>query len=70
MEKAKTLNSKVVEIVNDLAIIRFEEKKVDYDGNVYGHTLVWYEVCVDRGEGDTIECFKTLRAAKKYAEEY
>lgn len=70
MVKTKTLNSKFVELVNDLGIFRCEEKKVDCDGNTYGQTMVWYEVCVDDGEGDCIECFKTLRAARRYAEKY
>lgn len=70
MTRIKTLNSKVMCVINGLGIIRCEEKKVDYDGNVYGQNHVWYDVCLDNGEGDIIESFKKLADAKKFARGY
>lgn len=66
----KTLKSTILEVKDGLAIIRCEEKKVDWEGNLHGQKIVWYDVCQDEGEGDTIESFKTLAAAKKFLAEY
>lgn len=70
MVEAKIFSSKVVELVNDLGIVRCEEKLADCDRNPYGQAMVWYDVCQNNGEGDIIESFTTLEAARRYAEKY
>lgn len=70
MTKTMTLEAKKVAELNGLGIIRCEEKKVNLDGMTYGHVNVWYDVCLDNGEGDMIESFKTLNAAKKFARDW
>lgn len=70
MTYTKTLNSKLMSIINGLGVIRCEEKRVDWNGKTYGHAIVWYDVCEENGEGDTIESFKTLKSAEKFALEY
>ena len=70
MENLHTIHSKVMEIVGELGIIRSEGKKVDFYGAPYGQRIVWYDVCLERGEGDIIESFKTMKAALNFAKNY
>lgn len=67
MTKTMTMGAKKVAELNGFGIIRCEEKKVNVDGETYGQMNVWYDVCLDNGDGDIIESFKTLNAAKKFA---
>lgn len=68
MQKIMTITSKLIETINGLGIIRSVGKKT-FDGAPYGQRLVFYDVCLDNGSGDTIDSFKTLREARKYAKE-
>jgi hypothetical protein len=68
MKKYKLLASELKATVNGLEIIRCEEKRMNYMEETSGQTHVWYDVC-DCDE-DILESFKTLREAKKFAEQY
>ena len=52
------------------AVCETLNKRVDADGNAYGHGFKVYEVCVCDmgGVGDCVECFDTMREAIEYAE--
>lgn len=66
MYTKKCYNVKVLETRNGYTITREEDKKWnEYTGEYEGHTSVWY--CVS-DEDMTLECFKTLREARKYAD--
>lgn len=67
---ARTLKTEKVAEIWGLGIIRCEEKKVTADGEVYGQKNVWYDVCLDNGNGDIIESFKTKKAAEKFARDW
>lgn len=68
MKNIKTLKAGLVETVNGFGIVRCEEKEVNMYDELVGHKKVWYDVCLDNGEGDIIESFKTLKAARNAAE--
>lgn len=67
MRKFKTVAASVIEKVNGLGIVRCEEYLVDQDEKLVGHKKVWYDVCLDNGEGDIIDSFKTAKAARASA---
>lgn len=69
MSNYKTLQAKIIETKNGFGIVRCVEKKVDYDGVPFGQRLVFYDVCVDNGQGHIVESFKTLAAARKYVKD-
>ena len=69
MTRTKTVKTAIVKKVNGYGISRVEERKVDLDDNLYGQILVFYDVCLEEGEGDCIESFKTMKAAEKYCRE-
>lgn len=64
------IDSKKVKEINSLGIFRCAEKDLNFEGAPYGHTIVWYDVCADNGEGDIIDSFKTLSSAEKFAREW
>lgn len=62
----KCISVKELETRNGYTITREEDKKYDeYSGEYKGHTKVFY--CVSDIDL-TLECFKTLREARKYAD--
>lgn len=71
MKEFKTLDASLEKTINGLGIIRCEEKEVDEEtGKVCGHTRVWYDICLDCGEGDIIDSRKTLEEATRLAKQY
>ena len=46
-----------------------KEKNLDYMGTLYGHTEVWYNVCLDNEDGDIVASFKTVNEVRKWARE-
>ena len=67
MRKFRTVAAKVIDKINGLGIVRCEEYLVNQDDKLVGHKKVWYDVCLDNGEGDIIDSFKTAKAAKAAA---
>ena len=70
MRKYRTVAAKVIETVNGLGIVRCEEYLVNHNDKLVGHKNVWYDICLDNGEGDIIESFKTSKAARAAAKKY
>lgn len=68
MEK-KTIDSFKVETVGDYGIIMCREKWYLDNGKVCGGTKIWYDICLDKGEGDIVASFDKIRAARKWAKE-
>ena len=65
----QVLTNEIVDTINKCTIIKTKEKHLDYMGTLYGHTEVWYDVCLDNGEGDVVASFKTVKEARKWAKE-
>ncbi len=66
MLKTVCTKAEIKKIVNGYGIERAEERRVDFDGNQYGRTLVFYGVCLEEGRGDMIESFKTMAEAERF----
>ena len=51
------------------AVCETLNKRVDADGNAYGHGFKVYEVCLmeDGAVGTMVDCFDTMREAIEYA---
>lgn len=65
----QVLTNEIVDTINKYTIIKMKEKSLDYMGTPYGHTEVWYDVCLDNGDGDIVSSFKTVKEARKWAKE-
>ena len=55
-----------------LAVVKSWNRRVDEFGEMYGRVRIWYDVVeVDEyGLGNAVECFKTLREAVRYVDEF
>lgn len=65
--KTVITGSNLAKVVGVMGIVRTTERKVDFDGNLYGHEIVWYDVCLDEGHGMIVNSFKHYRDAWNYA---
>lgn len=68
MEK-KTIESFKVETIGEYGIIRCREKWYWDNGKVCGGTQIWYDIALDKGDGDIVASFNGIRAARKWAKE-
>ena len=60
---------KIVAIVGEYGIQKCKERYLDYEGKPYGRIHTWFDVCLENGNGDIVESFRTLIEAKKWAKE-
>lgn len=70
MEK-KVVEASIVEIIGEYGIIRSKEKwYLEEDGKVFvGRAQVFYDVCLNNGEGDIVSSFNKISEARKWAKE-
>jgi hypothetical protein len=68
MEK-KTIESFVVEKIGEYGIVRCREKWYWENGKVCGGTQIWYDVCLEHGDGDIVASYNSIREARKWAKE-
>ena len=68
MEK-KIIEASIVEIHGEYGIARVKETVILNNETVYGRTQTWYDVCLDKGEGDIVASFKRITNARKWAKE-
>lgn len=69
MDYHQAISYECIETIGDYGICKAKEKPIGNDGLPYGHIQVWYDVVVERGNGDIVASFKTLKAAKKWVKE-
>lgn len=63
------LSCDIVAIVGEYGIQKTRERMVDSEGKPFGKVVTWYDVCIEQGNGDMVESFKTLKEARKWAKE-
>ena len=69
MEERELISSEIVETIGEYTIVKTKEKMVDVNGKPYGPICVWYDVCLDNGDGDIVASYDNIKAAKKWAKE-
>ena len=63
MEK-EILSCEIVDIVDEYGIEKTRERVLGF-----GTIHTWYDVCLERGEGDIVASFRTLKEARRWAKE-
>ena len=58
-----------METIGVYTIIKSTEQVYWDDGKRFGSADVWYDVCLDGGNGDIVASFDKLNEARKWAKE-
>lgn len=67
MEK-KVVDASIVETIGEYGIAKIKEDTVWSNGKVFGRKT-FYDVCLDKGDGDIVASFNKLSDARKWAKE-
>lgn len=67
MEK-KVVDASIVETIGEYGIAKIKEETFWNNGKVFGKKT-FYDVCLDKGEGDIVASFNKLSDARKWAKE-
>lgn len=62
------IDTRLVTKIGEYGIVRSKEGLRLDNGNLCG-TSIWYDVCLDHGDGDIVTSYKALKEAKKWAKE-
>ena len=62
----KVQEIKQMQIIGDYTIIKSTEQMYLEDGRRFGRESIWYDICLDGGEGDMVASFKKLNDARKW----
>ena len=68
MEK-EIIEIKVIAIIGEYGIQKCKERYLDIYGKPFGRICTWFDVCLEQGNGDIVESFRSLREAKRWAKE-
>lgn len=69
MKKRKLIGLEIVETIGEYIIVKTKEKMVDVNGKPYGRIHVWYDICLDNGNGDIVASYDNIESARKWAKE-
>lgn len=67
MEK-KVVDASIIETVGEYGIAKVKEETIWNNGKVFGKKT-FYDVCLDKGEGDIVASFTKINDARKWAKE-
>lgn len=67
MEK-KVVDASIIETIGEYGIAKVKEETIWNNGKVFGKKT-FYDVCLDKGEGDIVASFNKLSDARKWAKE-
>ena len=59
----------VIQIIGEYGIIKSVEQMHLDNGNKIGDKLIWYDVCLENGNGDIVYSCQKLKEARKWAKE-
>ena len=65
----KTEDVRLIQLVGDYGIVRSTEQMYWDNGKKHNKPSVWYDVCLDHGDGDIVISFKQLNDAIVWARE-
>lgn len=63
------LESKIVQIVGEYGIVRSIEQLYLDNNTKLGKETIWYDVCLENGDGYIVASFDKIMAARKWAKE-
>ena len=63
------LSCDIVDIIGPYGIQKTRERYLDINGKPFGKICVWYDVCLEQGDGDIVESFQTLNSARRWVKE-
>ena len=66
--ESKIVDSVLVVTIGEYGIVRVVEHIVLNNGKVF-NKKIWYDVCLEHGEGDIIASFNKIIDARKWAKE-
>lgn len=69
MEERELISSEIVETIGEYTIVKTKERMLDANGKPYGRIHVWFDVCLNSGDGDIVASYDNIRAARKWAKE-
>ena len=65
MEK-RIILSAVVYTNEKYGVVKCKERWCANDGKFISKVETWYDVCLEKGNGDIVASFKTMKEAKQY----
>ena len=65
----KISESTIVHYVGSYGIVKTIEQMFSDNGKKIGNKIVWYDVCLENGDGDIVFSCQTLKDARKWAKE-
>lgn len=65
----EVLESKIIQIVGTYGIVRSIEQLYLDNNTKLGKATIWYDVCLDKGDGDIVYSCNTLNIAKEWINE-
>ena len=65
----KIAEIKTIDIIGQYGIQKCKERHFDVNDKPVGKMQIWYDVCLECGDGDIVASFKTLKEARKWAKE-
>lgn len=65
----RVLSSKIIETIGEYTIVKTKERMIDINCRPYGKVQTWFDVCLDRGNGDIVMSCKTLKEAHAFIKE-
>ena len=60
---------RLIQLIGDYGIVRVTEQTYWSNGKKHNKPNVWYDVCLDHGNGDIVISFKKLTDAAMWAKE-
>lgn len=69
MKERELISSEIVETIGEYTIVKTKERMLDVNEKPYGRIHVWYDICLDNGNGDIVASYDNIRAARKWAKE-
>lgn len=64
----RVVESSIVEVIGEYGIAKVKEETVWENRKVFGRKI-FYDVCLEQGEGDIVASFNKIGDARKWAKE-
>jgi hypothetical protein len=64
----KVVNSELKEVIGEYGVMKVKEQTIWNNGKVFG-SKIFYDVCLEHGEGDIVASFDKLKDAKNWVKE-
>ena len=65
----EVISAETIDTIGKYTIVKTKERAINVNGRPCGRIKIWFDVCLDDGEGDIVASYHSIKEAREWVKE-